>query len=173
MNRVMPDESGFPGRTWCAVDANDPALNRQVRGSSPWRRTIENRPLRAGSRRSTCLGLPGASCRSPPAVPYRLRRPAYVPEEGQDGRPGHGEDRSPAASFHGQRFLARRSRVGRGEQADPSARNLRHQPRGAGLDREAALPDGGADLRGLGDPAGGVGRTRPLLPPHHGSPTPG
>jgi hypothetical protein len=33
----------FGGRRWCAVDALSP-LNRQVRGSSPWRRTIENRP---------------------------------------------------------------------------------------------------------------------------------
>jgi hypothetical protein len=31
--------AGFPGRRRCAVDALRATLNRQVRGSSPWRRT--------------------------------------------------------------------------------------------------------------------------------------
>ena len=34
----------FPGRTRRAVDAFDPARNRQVRGSSPWRRTTRTGP---------------------------------------------------------------------------------------------------------------------------------
>jgi hypothetical protein len=37
--------------------AEHPALNRQVRGSSPWRRTIEDRPVAAGPRR---FGGPGS-----------------------------------------------------------------------------------------------------------------
>jgi hypothetical protein len=34
----------FCGRRWCAVDALSRTLNRQVRGSSPWRRTSRTGP---------------------------------------------------------------------------------------------------------------------------------
>jgi hypothetical protein len=100
MNRVLPDESGFPGRTWCAVDANDPALNRQVRGSSPWRRTFENRPIAAGSRRfpvsrRSVEDAAGAS-RYPSAAYRRGALPAVGASErqkaGGSGTTGYGLD---------------------------------------------------------------------------------
>jgi hypothetical protein len=144
--RRFPWSDRVPGRTWCAVDAPDP-LNRQVRGSSPWRRTHEDRSPGAGPRRFRARLL----SRTPTAGMLRCLSAAYRREwlhtvgwserlERRDSqRAGTGPTR------HGQHDRARRADPGAGQPrrrcrrpAHPTQPHLRQPRAGPGMDREAA-----------------------------------
>jgi hypothetical protein len=134
-------------------------LNRQVLGSSPRRRTHENRSPGAGSRRLRGTPDPGPGTVIPRLCPNcaLARRPRSLPsQQDQAGREvratwrpqgGDGHAAAPGASPPRQALhRARRPRSRRRGQADPPKPKIQHEARGAGLARAAALPLRGVDL---------------------------
>jgi hypothetical protein len=119
-----------------------PALNRQVRGSSPWRRTHENRPVGAGSRRFRIIEAFRSRAPRPRAVAYRLptdtgpvptvRRGAVGRRPGgsgtRPGRRGSGSIRVRNGRLLAQVSLGTDPTVGASDAARPSTAGRRPRP---------------------------------------------